>query len=142
MTTQIDGLEELGSYKYGWSDPDIAGATAQRGLNEAVVRGISHIKDEPAWMLERRLRALEIFDQKPLPTWGPDLSDIDFDAIKYYVRPVDRVATSWDALPEDIKRTYDRLGLPEAEQARLVAGIAAQYESEVVYHKINEELER
>ncbi|MCL2782855.1 MAG: Fe-S cluster assembly protein SufB, partial [Propionibacteriaceae bacterium] len=76
------------------------------------------------------------------PTWGPDLSDIDFDAIKYYVRPVDRVATSWDALPEDIKRTYDRLGLPEAEQARLVAGIAAQYESEVVYHKINEELER
>ena len=135
-------LDELGTYKYGWHDTDTAGALAQRGLTEAVVRGISSIKDEPAWMLERRLKALDVFGLKPLPTWGPDLSDIDFETIKYYVRPTDKVAASWDALPDDIRRTYDRLGLPKAEQDRLVAGIAAQYESEVVYHKINEELER
>jgi len=135
-------LDELGSYKYGWRDSDAAGEAAQRGLSENVVRGISAIKHEPDWMLAKRLAALDIFTKKPLPGWGPDLSAIDFDAIKYYVRPVDRVAASWDALPEDIRKTYDRLGLPKAEQERLVAGIAAQYESEVVYHKINEELER
>jgi len=135
-------LDELGAYKYGWHDSDAAGSIAQRGLSDAVVRGISGIKDEPDWMLQRRLSALEIFGKKPLPAWGPDLSAIDFDEIKYYVRPVDRVAASWDALPEDIRATYDKLGLPKAEQERLVAGIAAQYESEVVYHKINEELAR
>ncbi|MCL1840261.1 MAG: Fe-S cluster assembly protein SufB [Propionibacteriaceae bacterium] len=132
----------MSTYKYGWHDSDAAGATAQRGLSEAVVRGISHLKDEPDWMLQRRLSALEVFGHKPMPTWGPDLSQIDFDQIKYYVRPTDRPATSWDDLPDDIRRTYDKLGLPEAEKARLVAGIAAQYESEVVYHKINEELSR
>ena len=142
MSTPASGLDDLGNYKYGWADPDTAGAAAQRGLSEAVVRGISSIKNEPAWMLERRLKALEVFGHKPVPTWGPDLSDINFDEIKYYVRPVDRVAESWDALPDDIRRTYDRLGLPKAEQERLVAGIAAQYESEVVYHKIADELER
>ena len=93
-------------------------------------------------MLERRLRALKLFKRKPLPTWGADLSSIDFDSIKYYVRSTERQATTWDELPADIKNTYDRLGIPEAEKARLVAGVAAQYESEVVYHKINEELER
>jgi len=138
----VDSFDELGAYKYGWRDSDAAGAAAQRGLSESVVRGISAIKDEPDWMLQRRLKSLDIFGQKPMPTWGPDLSGIDFDEIKYYVRPVDRVAESWEALPEDIRRTYDRLGLPEAEKGRLVAGIAAQYESEVVYHKINEELQR
>jgi len=140
MSTQ--DLSDLGAYKYGWHDVDTAGAGAERGLSEAVVRGISGIKDEPSWMLERRLAALAVFAKKPLPTWGADLADIDFDSIKYYVRPTDRVAQSWDALPEDIRRTYDKLGLPKAEQERLVAGIAAQYESEVVYHKINDELER
>jgi len=135
-------LDELGSYKYGWHDADAAGSVAERGLNESVVRGISAIKDEPAWMLERRLKALAVFGKKPMPVWGPDLSDIDFDVIKYYVRPTDRVAASWDALPEDIRRTYDKLGLPKAEQERLVAGVAAQYESEVVYHKISDELAR
>ena len=129
-------------YKYGWRDPDAAGAAAQRGLSEAVVRGISAIKNEPAWMLEARLKAYQIFEQKPLPTWGIDLAEIDFEAIKYYVRPSEQVAQSWDDVPADIRRTYDRLGLPQAEQARLIAGVAAQYESEVVYHKINEELER
>jgi Fe-S cluster assembly protein SufB len=135
-------FEQLSAYKYGWHDSDAAGAAAKRGLSEEVVRGISALKGEPEWMLQRRLKALEIFGRKPMPTWGADLSEIDFDQIKYYVRPTDRAATSWDDLPEDIRNTYDKLGLPEAEKARLVAGIAAQYESEVVYHKINEELER
>ncbi|WP_308313731.1 Fe-S cluster assembly protein SufB [Brevibacterium ravenspurgense] len=136
-------LKDIGNaYEYGWRDSDEAGANAQRGLNEDVVRNISKLKDEPEWMLERRLRALELFEKKPLPQWGPDLGDIDFDNIKYFVRSTEEQAQTWDDLPEDIKNTYDRLGIPEAEQQRLVAGVAAQYESEVVYHKINEELER
>ena len=135
-------LEGLGVYEFGWHDPDVAGASAKRGLNEAVVRDISRLKNEPEWMLQRRLKALQIFERKPMPTFGADLSDIDFDNIKYFVRSTEKQATSWDELPEDIKNTYDRLGIPEAEKARLVAGVAAQYESEVVYHKINEELER
>ncbi|MDR0836826.1 MAG: Fe-S cluster assembly protein SufB [Propionibacteriaceae bacterium] len=135
-------MEALSTYRYGWHDSDAAGALAQRGLNEGVVRGISAIKEEPEWMLERRLKALQVFDKKPTPTWGGDLGDIDFDQIKYFVRSTERAAQSWEELPEDIRNTYDRLGIPEAEKARLVAGVAAQYESEVVYHKINEELER
>ena len=141
-STQDEHLEALGNYRFGWHDKDAAGEAARRGLNEDVVRDISQRKGEPAWMLERRLRGLKLFDRKPMPTWGADLSDIDFDNIKYYVKSTEKQATSWEDLPEDIKNTYDRLGIPEAEKARLVAGVAAQYESEVVYHKINEELER
>ncbi len=140
--TQDEHLEALNGYQYGWHDTDSAGATAQRGLNEAVVRNISALKDEPQWMLDIRLRGLELFRKKPMPTWGADLSGIDFENIKYFVRSTERQAQSWEDLPDDIKNTYDRLGIPEAEKARLVAGVAAQYESEVVYHKINEELER
>src|SRR5438445_1983535 len=92
-------------------------------------------------MFERRLKALSIFDKKPMPNWGSDLSDIDFDNIKYFVRSTEKQAESWEDLPDDIKNTYDRLGIPEAEKQRLVAGVAAQYESEVVYHKIREDLE-
>ena len=135
-------IDELGRYKFGWSDSDVAGASAQRGLSEAVVRDISGKKDEPEWMLKRRLRGLQLFDRKPMPAWGSDLSGIDFDNIKYFVRSTEKQAASWDDLPADIKNTYDRLGIPEAEKQRLVSGIAAQYESEVVYHKINEELEK
>ncbi|MFG2319600.1 Fe-S cluster assembly protein SufB [Streptomyces tendae] len=142
VRTQDEEIEALGHYAYGWSDEDEAGANARRGLSEAVVREISAKKSEPAWMLNRRLRALALFDRKPLPSWGADLSGIDFDAIKYFVRSTEGQASSWDDLPEDIKKTYDRLGIPEAERQRLVAGVAAQYESEVVYHKINEELQR
>ncbi|MDR0436213.1 MAG: Fe-S cluster assembly protein SufB [Propionibacteriaceae bacterium] len=140
--TQAEQIEALSTYKYGWHDSDAAGAVAKRGLDESVVRGISAIKDEPEWMLAKRLKALELFKKKAMPTWGGDLSEIDFDQIKYYVRSTERAAQSWEELPEDIKNTYDRLGIPEAEKARLVAGVAAQYESEVVYHKINEELSR
>src|SRR6188472_2368031 len=93
-------------------------------------------------MLKNRLKALKLFGMKPMPTWGADLSGIDFDNIKYFVRSTEKQATSWEELPDDIKATYERLGIPEAERQRLVAGVAAQYESEVVYHQINEELER
>ena len=143
MTEIIDHpeLEGLGNYEYGWHDGTDAGATAKRGLSEEVVRDISAKKNEPAWMLETRLKGLKLFERKPMPTWGSDLSGIDFDNIKYFVRSTEKQAGSWEDLPEDIKNTYDRLGIPEAEKQRLVAGVAAQYESEVVYHAIREDLE-
>jgi Fe-S cluster assembly protein SufB len=135
-------LEGLGRYEYGWADSDVAGASARRGLSEEVVRDISAKKGEPEWMLDLRLKGLKFFHRKPLPTWGAELGDIDFDNIKYFVRSTEKQATTWDELPEDIKNTYDRLGIPEAEKQRLIAGVAAQYESEVVYHQIREDLER
>ena len=142
MTTiarpELEGLER---YKFGWADSDAAGASARRGLNEEVVRDISALKDEPEWMLDLRLKGLKLFRRKPMPTWGSDLSGIDFENIKYFVRSTEKQAASWDDLPADIKNTYDRLGIPEAEKQRLIAGVAAQYESEVVYHKIREDLE-
>jgi Fe-S cluster assembly protein SufB len=106
------------------------------------VRDISSKKNEPAWMLETRLKALAMFQKKPLPNWGAYLGDIDFDNIKYFVRSTEKQATSWEELPDEIKNTYDRLGIPEAEKKRLIAGVAAQYESEVVYHQIREDLEK
>ncbi|HEY2765372.1 MAG TPA: Fe-S cluster assembly protein SufB, partial [Pseudonocardiaceae bacterium] len=139
--TQEETISSLDRYEYGWADSDAAGATARRGLSEAVVRDISAKKGEPEWMLETRLKALRLFRRKPMPRWGADLSGIDFDNIKYFVRSTEKQAASWDELPEEIKSTYDRLGIPEAEKARLVAGVAAQYESEVVYHKIRDDLE-
>lgn len=134
-------LDGIGKYEYGWHDADAAGMTAQRGLSQEVVRNISALKDEPAWMLELRLKGLKLFERKPMPTWGSDLSGIDFDNIKYFVRSTEKQAATWDDLPADIKNTYDRLGIPEAEKQRLVSGVAAQYESEVVYHAIREDLE-
>ena len=129
------------TYDFGWHDSDEAGENARRGLDEQVVREISTLKGEPEWMLAKRLKAYEIFERKPMPTWGIDLSPLDMDAVKYYVRSTDRPASSWDDLPEDIKSTYDRIGIPEAERERLVSGVAAQYESEVVYHQIRGDLE-
>ena len=140
--TDDEIIESMGAYAYGWHDSDVAGAAARRGLNEDVVRDISRMKNEPEWMLNFRLKALGMFEKKPVPTWGPDLSHIDYDSIKYYVRSTEKQAQSWDDLPEDIKQTYDKLGIPDAEKQRLVAGVAAQYESEVVYHQIREDLEQ
>ncbi len=140
--TQEEHLAALGKYEYGWADKDTAGEGATRGLSEAVVRDISSKKSEPQWMLDLRLKGLRLFDRKPMPAWGADLSEIHFDRIKYFVRSTEKQAASWDDLPADIKNTYDKLGIPEAEKQRLVSGVAAQYESEVVYHKINEELEK
>ncbi|MEY2827671.1 MAG: Fe-S cluster assembly protein SufB [Candidatus Nanopelagicales bacterium] len=142
MTIARPELEGLGNYEYGWHDKNDAGKNAKRGLTEDVVRDISAKKNEPAWMLETRLKALSLFEKKPLPNWGAYLGGIDFDNIKYFVRSTEKQATSWEELPDDIKNTYDRLGIPEAEKKRLIAGVAAQYESEVVYHQIREDLEK
>src|SRR6201991_1044486 len=139
--TQEQAIASLGKYGYGWADSDEAGASAQRGLSEAVVRDISNKKSEPEWMLETRLRALRTFDKEPMPNWGSNLEGIDFDNIKYFVKSTEKQAATWDDLPADIKNTYDRLGIPEAEKQRLVSGAPAQYESEVVYHQIREDLE-
>jgi Fe-S cluster assembly protein SufB len=135
---EIDGL---GRYQFGWADSDAAGSIAQRGLSEAVVRNISALKSEPEWMLDLRLKGLKLFERKPMPHWGADLSGIHFDNIKYFVRSTEKQATTWDELPAEIKATYDKLGIPEAEKQRLISGVAAQYESEVVYHQIREDLE-
>ena len=145
MTTHIEelnpGLKDIGRYEYGWADSDVAGASARRGLDEDAVRDISGRKSEPEWMTKLRLKGLSLFAKKPMPSWGSDLTGIDFQNIKYFVKSTEKQATSWDELPEDIKNTYDRLGIPEAEKQRLIAGVAAQYESEVVYHQIREDLE-
>src|SRR6202161_756098 len=140
-TTANDQLGRLGTYKFGWVDSGVAGASAKRGLSEEVIRDISARKNEPEWMLENRLKGLKYFGRKPMPAWGSDLSGIDFDNIKYFVRSTEKQAESWDDLPADIKSTYDKLGIPEAEKQRLISGVAAQYESEVVYHKIREDLQ-
>lgn len=134
-------LDSLGQYEFGWSDSDEAGASARRGISEEVVTDISGRKDEPEWMKNFRLKGYNFFTKKPMPSWGADLSEIDFDNIKYFVRSTEKQAQSWEDLPEDIRNTYERLGIPEAERQRLVAGVAAQYESEVVYHQIREDLE-
>ncbi|GAA4377319.1 Fe-S cluster assembly protein SufB [Paeniglutamicibacter cryotolerans] len=134
-------LEGIGTYEYGWSDGNDAGANARRGVNEEVVRDISAKKSEPEWMLDLRLKGLKYFDRKPMPTWGADLSGIDFDNIKYFVRSTEQQAKTWEDLPEEIRNTYEKLGIPEAERERLVSGVAAQYESEVVYHQLREDLE-
>ncbi|MDQ1714645.1 MAG: Fe-S cluster assembly protein SufB, partial [Frankiaceae bacterium] len=113
MTTETHPeLDGLGTYKFGWSDSDAAGAIAKRGINEDVVRNISALKNEPEWMLELRLKGLSLFERKPMPTWGADLSGIDFQNIKYFVRSTEKQAATWDDLPADIKNTYDRLGIP------------------------------
>src|SRR3989475_3985542 len=140
-TTAHPELEGLERYKFGWADSDAAGASAPGGLKGDVARNISAKKNEPGWMLDLRLKGLQLFGRKPMPGWGSDLSGIDFDNIKYFVRSTEKQAASWEDLPADIKSTYDKLGIPEAEKQRLIAGVAAQYESEVVYHKIREDLQ-
>ncbi len=135
-------LRELAVYKYGFRDEDAQYEfVVPKGLSREVVEAISHYKGEPDWMRKIRLQALEIFFRKPMPTWGADLSELNFDEITYYASPTKRKVRSWDDVPEYIKRTYERLGIPEAER-RFLAGLGAQYDSEVVYHRIREDLER
>ncbi len=131
----------LDSYQFGFHDDIKPVYKSPRGLSADVVREISRQKDEPEWMLEFRLESLQQFERKPMPTWGADLSRIDFDNIYYYIRPQDRQARNWEDVPDDIKNTFDRLGIPEAER-KFLAGVGAQYDSEVVYHSIREDLER
>jgi Fe-S cluster assembly protein SufB len=133
--------QDLDTYKFGWHDSDDYVFQPKRGLSREVVEEISFLKDEPKWMRDVRLRAYEAFERRPMPSWGGDLSGIIFDDIYYFVRATEQQATSWEELPPEIKDTYDKLGIPEAEKQRLIAGVAAQYESEVVYHKVREDLE-
>ena len=114
---------------------------ARKGLDADVVRQISEMKGEPEWMLDFRLRSLEIFESKPMPEWGGDIN-IDFDDVYYYLKPTEGQSTKWEDVPAEIKETYDKLGIVEAEQKRLVAGVKAQFESEVVYGSLQEDLEK
>ena len=134
-------LEKLGEYQYGFSDPDVSVFKTEKGLNEGVVRQISAMKKEPEWMLEFRLKALKHYQQRPMPNWGANLSNLDLENIIYYVKPSEMESRSWDDVPENIKDTFNKLGIPEAEQ-KFLAGVGAQYESEMVYHSIQEHLEK
>jgi Fe-S cluster assembly protein SufB len=125
--------------KYGFHDEERSVFKTRRGLDRDVVAQISEVKGEPAWMKEFRLKALEQFLRKPLPNWGGKLTDIDFQNIYYYLKPTDEQGKSWDEVPADIKKTFDRLGIPEAEQ-KFLSGVGAQYDSETVYHKIKASL--
>jgi Fe-S cluster assembly protein SufB len=133
-------LEDIGQYKYGFHDPENYVFKAKRGLSREVVEQISYMKGEPQWMLDFRLKAYEHFSHRPMPTWGPDLSGLNLDEIYYYVKPTEAQGKNWDDVPSDIKNTFDKLGIPEAEQ-KFLAGVGAQYESEMVYHSIQEHLE-
>ncbi|MFN2280717.1 MAG: Fe-S cluster assembly protein SufB, partial [Anaerolineales bacterium] len=139
MSTDDKLIESIGDYKYGFKDPEVHVFKSRKGLDESIVREISAMKGEPEWMLKFRLKALDHFEKRPIPTWGPDLSSLDLDDIYYYVKPIDQEGKSWDDIPESIKNTFDRLGIPEAEQ-KFLAGVGAQYESEMVYHSIHEQL--
>src|ERR671910_549655 len=145
LTKQEEGLKEIGSdyaERFGFHDPETGYAyKSPKGLSEQVVRDISEYKSEPEWMREFRLKALDHFMQRPTPKWGGNLGQIDFDNIHYFVRASEKNSRDWDEVPEDIKKTFDRLGIPEAER-KFLSGVGAQYESEVVYHQVNEALEK
>ena len=131
---------EIGDYQYGFHDPtDKYTFMSRKGLDAEMVAQISEMKGEPAWMRDFRLKSFEIFEQKPMPHWGGDMSGIDFQDIYYYVKASDRQGKTWDEVPEDIRRTYDRLGIPEAEK-KYLSGVKAQYESEVIYGSLQEDL--
>ncbi|HEY4566684.1 MAG TPA: Fe-S cluster assembly protein SufB [Savagea sp.] len=133
-------MPDIGDYKYGFHDKDVSVFRSERGLTREIVEEISSMKEEPQWMLDYRLKSLDIFYSKPMPQWGGDLNSLDFDEITYYVKPSEAAERSWDEVPEEIKNTFDKLGIPEAEQ-KYLAGVSAQYESEVVYHNMKEDLE-
>ncbi|MEI8130931.1 MAG: Fe-S cluster assembly protein SufB [Leptolinea sp.] len=138
---QTQFLDELGDYRYGFKDKDESVFNTNRGLNRQVVEQISALKGEPQWMLDYRLKALDHYQKRPKPAWGADISGLDFDNIYYYVKPMESQGRSWDDVPESIKNTFDKLGIPEAER-KFLAGVGAQYESEMVYHSIQEHLEK
>ncbi|WP_174614177.1 Fe-S cluster assembly protein SufB [Virgibacillus ihumii] len=133
-------MPEMEDYKYGFHDKDVSVFRSGKGLTREVVEEISRMKEEPQWMLDYRLKSLEQFYKMPMPQWGGDLSELDFDEIVYYVKPSERQGKTWDEVPDEIKQTFDKLGIPEAEQ-KYLAGVSAQYESEVVYHNLKEDLE-
>jgi Fe-S cluster assembly protein SufB len=139
-TTDAQILEGIGEYKWGFKDPETFVFKSRKGLDREVVQQISYMKGEPQWMLDFRLKALDHFEKRPTPKWGGDLSKLNLDDIYYYVKPTEAEGKSWDDVPETIKETFNKLGIPEAEQ-KFLAGVGAQYESEMVYHSIQEHLE-
>ncbi len=132
---------DIGEYRHGFYYPDRSVFKTRKGLDEEVVNAISEHKSEPEWMRQFRLRALAAFRKKAMPSWGADLSALDFENLYYYAKPTEQQRSSWEEVPAEIKQTFERLGIPEAER-RFLAGVGAQYDSEVVYHSIREELAR
>ncbi|NLC54734.1 MAG: Fe-S cluster assembly protein SufB [Erysipelothrix sp.] len=140
MSNNDKELLPQGDYKFGFQDKDVSVFKTKQGLSEETVREISKIKNEPEWMLDYRLKAFKHFNDSPMQDWGPDLSHIDFNDYTYYVRPSDRVERSWDDVPQTIKDTFEKLGIPEDER-KFLAGVATQYDSEVVYSSMLKEVE-
>ena len=132
---------DLSKYKLGWSDKEDYVFKPKKGLTEDIVREMSWMKNEQDWMREFRMRSLRHFEKRPMPNWGGDMSEIFFDDIFYYIKPTDHQVDKWEELPDAIKSTYEKLGIPEAER-RVLAGVGAQYESEMVYHSLREEWEK
>ncbi len=141
MSTETDVGVELEEYKWGFSQPENYVFKARKGLSHEIVEEISQMKGEPQWMRDFRHKSLDLFLKRPMPTWGGDLSEIDFDNIYYYIKPTQEAGKTWDDLPAEIKDTFEKLGIPEAER-KYLAGVGAQYESEVIYHKVREDLEK
>jgi Fe-S cluster assembly protein SufB len=127
-------------YEYGFKDEDVSILNTGKGLSEEVVRTISRLKNEPEWMLEFRLKSYRAFLKLPMPKFGPDLAFLNFDVYTYFTRPSEKEESSWDEVPETIKKTFQKLGIPEAEQ-KYLSGVATQYESEMVYHNMLKEVE-
>ena len=140
MPEQEDVLRGIDTQRYDFKDAEKYVFKSRKGLDAEIVKQISAYKEEPQWMLENRLKALQQFYAMPLPTWGVDLRDLDLDDLYYYVKPTDEIQSDWDEIPDTIKNTFNRLGIPEAEQ-KFLAGVGAQYESEMVYHSIQKQLE-
>ena len=140
MTSDAKILEGVGDYKWGFKDPEQLIFKTRKGLDREVVEQISRMKGEPQWMLDFRLKGLEHFNKRPMPAWGGDLTKLDLDEIYFYAKPADQEGKSWDDVPETIKETFNKLGIPEAEQ-KFLSGVGAQYESEMVYHNIQEHLQ-
>ncbi len=141
MSSDAQMLEGVGDYKWGFKDPDELVFKSRKGLDRDIVEQISRMKEEPEWMLDFRLKGLDHFNKRPMPAWGGDLTKLDLDEIYFYAKPSDEEGKSWDDVPDTIKETFDRLGIPEAEQ-KFLSGVGAQYESEMVYHSIQEHLQK
>lgn len=141
LEERVEPAALKGDYQFGFHDPDQSVFRARKGLDREIVEQISAIKGEPTWMRDIRLKAFDIFLQKPMPAWGGNVAKMNFDDIYYYVKPSDREGRTWDDVPENIKKTFDRLGIPEAEK-KFLAGVGAQYDSEVVYHSLKEDLQK
>src|SRR5215475_552406 len=139
LNLQVAGIKD--EYKYGFRDEVNYAFKSGKGLTREIVCQISEMKNEPQWMRDFRLKALEVFRQKPTPTWGGELRELNYDDIHYYMKAADRQGKSWDDVPAEIKKTFDKLGIPEAER-KFLAGVGAQYESEVVYHSLREEWQK